>query len=131
MVKTPTYHVFEMYNVHQGARLVPLTLESESYEYQGESIPAITASASEKDGMLNITMTNSNPNKPIPFRCNVGRDYSSVRAKVLRGNEISDYNDFGQEEKVYIEDYIIEKGNSKMLSFDIPAHAVILIQLQL
>ncbi|NJO89374.1 MAG: alpha-N-arabinofuranosidase, partial [Chloroflexia bacterium] len=42
MVKTPTYHVFKMYNVHQDATLIPIEFESEKYEYKGETIPAIT-----------------------------------------------------------------------------------------
>lgn len=47
MVKTPTYYIFKMYNVHQDANLIPLELSTENYSFEGESIPAITASAFE------------------------------------------------------------------------------------
>ena len=70
MVKTPTYHVFKMYSVHQDANLIPVSLETERYTYKEESIPAITASASEKDGILSITLTNANPNKAVTIDCN-------------------------------------------------------------
>ena len=49
MVLTPTYHVFDMYKVHQNATLLPLTLESDNYAYGDATLPAISATAS-RDG---------------------------------------------------------------------------------
>ncbi|HUQ96808.1 MAG TPA: alpha-L-arabinofuranosidase C-terminal domain-containing protein, partial [Chitinophagaceae bacterium] len=46
MLRTPTYHVMEMYNVHQDATAVPVTLKSNMYEVGGEKLPAVSASAS-------------------------------------------------------------------------------------
>ena len=40
MILTPTYHVFEMYKVHQDALLLPTHQDPGSYEFQGMSIPA-------------------------------------------------------------------------------------------
>lgn len=131
MVKTPTYYVFQLYNVHQDATLIPIELETEKYEYQGESIPALTASASEKDGVISITITNANPNKALPFKCNIGKDFKSISGKIVTGKEITDYNDFGKDEKISTKDFKVAKPNSKELDFKIPAHSVILIQLQL
>ena len=31
MILTPTYHVMEMYNVHQNALMIPLTITSNDY----------------------------------------------------------------------------------------------------
>lgn len=130
MVKTPTYHIFQMYNVHQGAKLIPLELKTENYEYKGESIPALTASASEKGGVTSITLTNADPSKAIRFKCNVGEVYKSVFGKIVTSNKITDYNDFGTAEKILIKDFKVEKSNSKTLDFEIPAHSVVLLQLQ-
>lgn len=130
MVKTPTYYVFQMYNVHQGARLIPIALETENYGYKGESIPALTASASEKDGVTNITLTNANPVKAIPFKLNVERTFKSVIGKIITSSEITDYNDFGKDEKVRITDFKVKNSNTKMLDFEIPPRSVILLQLQ-
>ena len=33
MLLTPTYHVFEMYKVHQDATLLPLDLRCEHYSF--------------------------------------------------------------------------------------------------
>jgi alpha-N-arabinofuranosidase len=130
MVKTPTYYIFKMYNVHQDANLIPIGFETENYEYKGGSIPAITASASEKDGIVSITITNANPNKAITIDCQPGNDFKSVSGKIVTGKEITDYNDFGKEEKVYISDFPVGKIKKGELKIEVPAHSVILVQLQ-
>ncbi|MBN1116643.1 MAG: alpha-N-arabinofuranosidase [Bacteroidales bacterium] len=130
MVKTPTYYVFKMYNVHQDATLVPVEFESELYEFEGESVPAVTASASIKDEVLSITLTNANPNKAAEIMCDLGKEFEVVNAQIVSGNEITDYNDFGKEEKVTIKDFEIEAPANGKLKIEIPAHSVILVQLK-
>ena len=100
MVKTPTYHVFNMYNVHQDSNLIPIDFETENYEYNGDSIPALTASASEKNGITSITLTNANPEKAIAVNLQLGKDFKTTGGKIITGKEITDYNDFGKTEKV-------------------------------
>lgn len=130
MIKTPTYYIFKMYNVHQDANLIPIKLETENYEYNNESIPALTASASEKNGITNITITNANPNKRIPVDCKIGKKCKSATAKIITGEKFTDYNDFGEKEKVYISDFQVEKIQNGRLYITIPSHSVVLIQLQ-
>jgi len=130
MVKTPTYYVFQLYNVHQDANLIPSNLVTENYDYKDESIPALSASASEKEGMVNITITNANPNKAISVDCAIGKKFKSVKGKIITGDKITDFNDFGKEENVNIQDFKISKTSRKDLQVDIPAHAVILLQVE-
>ncbi|MBS2099685.1 alpha-N-arabinofuranosidase [Carboxylicivirga linearis] len=130
MVKTPTYYVFQMYNVHQDAELIPIELKSENYDYNGEHIPAITASASHKNGMTNITITNSNPNQSLPVDLLLGKAYKNVRGNIINAKAITDYNDFGKDEKVVMTDYSIGKVKNGELHVTMPAHSVVLIQLE-
>ncbi len=130
MVKTPTYYIFKMYNVHQNAMLVPQSLQTEKYAYKGEAIPALSASASQKDGTINLTITNANPNKTISLDCLVGKVIKSAKAKIVNGNTINDYNDFGKPENVTITDFEVGKIKKDKISIAIPAHSVILIQLK-
>lgn len=130
MVKTPTYYIFKLYNVHQDANLIPVDIETENYEYNGESIPALTASASEIEGVISITITNANPNKAIPVDCQIGKDYESISGKIVTGKEITDYNDFGKKEKVLISDFKVGEIKNGKLHIRVPAHSVILVQLQ-
>ena len=46
IILTPTYHVMEMYNVHQDAVMIPVTLENIFYTEGNDSLPAISVSAS-------------------------------------------------------------------------------------
>ncbi|HEY4967333.1 MAG TPA: alpha-L-arabinofuranosidase C-terminal domain-containing protein, partial [Puia sp.] len=47
MILTPTYHVMEMYNVHQNALMLPLTITSNNYAFGEKNIKAVSASASK------------------------------------------------------------------------------------
>jgi len=46
MITTPTYHVFDMYQAHQGAILLPCFLESDLYTLNDKQMPQLSASAS-------------------------------------------------------------------------------------
>lgn len=56
MVLTPTYHVFEMYNVHQDATFLPLDLQCERKIVRGDRIvPMVSATASRnKEGVVHM-----------------------------------------------------------------------------
>src|SRR5207253_4947556 len=59
MILTPTYHVMEMYNVHQDAALIPLEVSSNDYTLGDKKLKAVSASASrDKNGVVHISLTN-------------------------------------------------------------------------
>ncbi len=131
MVLTPTYHVFKMYNVHQGATLIPSELKTVGYTYEGESIPAVSASASIKDDIVNISLSNVNPNEEVSVECDLGKDgLQVISGQIISGSEITDYNDFGQEEKVSVKDFEVAAPKDGKLTIVIPAHSVILVRLK-
>lgn len=130
MVLTPTYYVFKMYNVHQGAKLIPVNLKCENYEFGGESIPAVSASSSTKDGVVNITLCNLNPDKAEPVECEIpGQIFKTAKGKIITAKKIDDYNDFGQPEKVYMTDFSVQNPKDGKLKVQLPAHSVVLVQL--
>ncbi|MDZ4331253.1 MAG: alpha-L-arabinofuranosidase C-terminal domain-containing protein, partial [Flavobacterium sp.] len=64
MLLTPTYHVMKMYTVHHDAQLLPMTINSPSYTYNGEKLPALSASASkDKNGLIHISLVNIDSKK--------------------------------------------------------------------
>ena len=64
MILTPTYHVLEMYNVHQDAMLIPLKITTTDYVFNGQKLPAVSASASKDSmGVIHISLVNIDPNK--------------------------------------------------------------------
>lgn len=131
MVLTPTYYVFKMYNVHQDAKLVPLSLVCNDYEFKGDKVPAVNASSSIKDGVLSITLCNLNPNKTETVECSLNaKEYKVVGGKIINAKNLADYNDYGQAEKVNMQDFTVAKPKNGKLSIELPAHSVVLVQLQ-
>ncbi len=62
MLTTPTYHVFDMFQGHQDATLLPLEMNCESYTLGNETLPGLSASASRSDsGEILLTLVQSQP----------------------------------------------------------------------
>ena len=64
MILTPTYHVFDMYQVHHDTTYVPLDLITDKYSFDGgDALPALSASASrDSEGRMHISLVNLDPN---------------------------------------------------------------------
>ena len=60
---TPTYHVFDMYQVHQDATLLETSIENETgYIHNGERLPQINVSASKDEtGIVHVSLCNLDP----------------------------------------------------------------------
>jgi len=95
MLLTPSYHVFEMYKVHQGATLVPLELTSPSYELGAKSIPSLHASASRDGaGRLHLSIVNLEPDREATVRITPG--FATVTGRVLTAERMNAHNTFEQ-----------------------------------
>lgn len=130
MVLTPTYYVFKMYAVHQGATLIPVNLNSREYELNGRKIPALHASASVKDGVVSLTVCNLNPNQAEKLDISLtGMELSRANGQIISSKNMNDYNDFNQDEKVTLRPFEVKAPKNGQLSLDIPAKSVLLIQL--
>jgi alpha-N-arabinofuranosidase len=49
MIRTPTYHVFDLYAPHQDAAALPVFVEGSDYQYDGRGLPRVHATASRAD----------------------------------------------------------------------------------
>ena len=96
MITTPTYHVFDMYQAHQGAILLPCTLESDVYTLNDKQIPQLSASASSTgDEQVLLTLCNTDPHKEAQVHCELrGVQVSEVTGTVLSGDEMGTHNTF-------------------------------------
>ncbi|SDM31051.1 alpha-N-arabinofuranosidase [Catalinimonas alkaloidigena] len=132
MLLTPTYHVFEMYNVHHDALMLPLTVETANFELNGRALPAVSASASkDQSGKIHITLTNIDPTKkqevPINLR---GMKASKVSGRVLASGKIQDYNTFDQPNKVQPTEFKGAKLKGETLTVSMPPASVVVLELQ-
>lgn len=130
MIKTPTYYVFKMFNVHQDATLIPMVIESENYDFNGESIPAVTASASEKNEVVSITLTNANPYKSVNISVNLDKSFKSATAQIISGQKMTSLNDFGKDEEVSLKKWEITTPKNKKLDLELPSKSIVLVQLK-
>ena len=65
MVVTPTYHVFDMYKPHQGAKALPVRVETPDYIQGNVRLPSIDLSASrDANGKVHVTIANLDPARP-------------------------------------------------------------------
>jgi len=131
MVLTPTYYVFKMYNVHQDAKMLPIDIKCDKYTSGANSIDAISASASVKDGVVSITLCNLDPVKAQDISFDIqGLKLANVSGKIITANKINAYNDFGKKEEVSMSDFKNAKLNNGQVVASIPAKSVVLIQLK-
>lgn len=135
MVLTPTYHVFEMYKVHQDAEFIPVeyTTQVIASTDKGE-VPSLSVTASRKDGIVNVCITNPQldaAQKLVLTWDNHGKvKKGDVSGRILTAKNISDYNDFGRKEKVAPEAFKDFKVTDKGIELEIPATAIIAISIR-
>ncbi|MFN3490301.1 MAG: alpha-L-arabinofuranosidase C-terminal domain-containing protein, partial [Emticicia sp.] len=131
MLLTPTFHVMKMYNVHQDATLIPMSIESPTYEFNGKKLTAVSSSASkDASGALNISLTNIDYRKSHEVTINLrGEDFSKVSGQILSSANISDHNTFEQPNKVIVKDFSSTKFEKGVLKLIIPAYSVIVLKI--
>ena len=97
MVLTPTYHVMEMYNVHQDATLIPMKISSlNEFKMGDEKLPAISVSASkDKNGLVNISLVNIDNKNAREISIDL-KDLKSktISGRILTSPKVQDFNSF-------------------------------------
>lgn len=130
MLKTPTYHVFDLYRAHFDATLLHTTGSIVNYEFQNEGIPAISWTASKSDnGRINLTVTNVDAEYPQPvvieFR---GQEKQKVSSgKILTANKVNAINTFDNPDDVSIENFEDYELAANKLSLTVPSKSVVLL----
>ncbi|HIW34640.1 MAG TPA: alpha-N-arabinofuranosidase [Candidatus Paenibacillus intestinavium] len=101
---TPTYHVFNMYKVHQDAELLQFNLESETFEEHGLSMKAVSATASrDAAGKINISLAHVNPAKSTKVTIDLRglkQDKLNITATELTADVMDAHNTFDAPDQV-------------------------------
>jgi alpha-N-arabinofuranosidase len=103
MILTPTYWVFEMYKLHQGATLIPVDLTAPTYRFGDESIPSLSVSASRApNGLIHVSLVNLDPNRPADVMVSmpVGAGIASMKGQILTASAMNAHNTFDQPDAV-------------------------------
>ena len=132
MVLTPTYHVFEMYNVHQDATYLPLNLEC-SYKVvrDNREVPMVSATASRKDGLTHISLSNVSLDEEQEITIKLdGETIKSVSGRILTSEKIDDYNTFEKPNVVCPKEFKGVKISKNVLTVKLPAMSIVTLELK-
>jgi alpha-N-arabinofuranosidase len=132
MVLTPTYHVFEMYKVHQDATLLPTHVNCVPYAHGDESIPAISVSASrDNEGRVHLSLCNLDPGHELGVSCELrGMQPTGATGRILTAKAIDAHNMFERRESVEPAafDGVTLTGDTLLL--DLPAKSLVVLEIR-
>jgi alpha-N-arabinofuranosidase len=129
MILTPTYHVFDMYKVHQDAELLAVDSTFGSYEYNGQTLPQVTVSASKNaEGIVHISLCNiDHQNEAVldlDLRGLIGVE-TKVSGTIITADSMNAHNTFEQPEVVKPAPFTgVTVANNK-LAIKLPAMSVV------
>lgn len=131
MARTPTYWVFEMYKVHQGATSLPVELTTPDYVMGGDRIPAVSASASrDTAGKIHLSLVNSNPHEALTVSCRLqGAAAKMVTGRVLTAPAMNACNTFDAPDAVHPAAFTGATLDGSMLTVALPAKSVVMLEL--
>lgn len=92
VVLTPTYHVFDLYKNHQDAREIDCHVDTDAVGLGEWQLPRVSASASEKEGRVTLTLANLSADAPAPVALR-GLEAKAAQGRLLTGR-MDEYNDF-------------------------------------
>ncbi len=132
MVSTPTYHVFDLYKVHQDAKLLPVSFISPDYSFGGNKLPAVNVSASkDSTGAVHISLVNIDPvNKQVinmPLSALPSKD---ITGQILTSPKFTDHNTFINREKVKLAVFNAFRKDRDILNIELPAKSVVVLELK-
>jgi len=132
MALTPTYHVFDLYQVHKEATFLPFDLSSEEYELNGTKIPALSATSSKSaDGSVHISLVNVHPSKAISVTSELKNiKAKQVSARILTSGDMHDHNTFEQPNKVGTKEFKQFKLKGDQLTVEMPAKSIVVLELR-
>ncbi|MFT3702526.1 MAG: alpha-L-arabinofuranosidase C-terminal domain-containing protein [Agriterribacter sp.] len=132
MILTPTYHVMEMYNVHQDANLIPVAVKSENFIFNNESLPAVSASASkDKNGLIHISLVNIDDKNAKSITLNLGTNtFKNINGRILASPKINDCNTFQQPEKIKPAVFNGAKLKDNNITVQLPPASVLVLELK-
>jgi alpha-N-arabinofuranosidase len=104
-VATPTFHVFELYRPHQGAKAVRIDVEAPEVTYradnQDQRIFRLAGSASRSEKGLTLTLVHTHADQPAEVAIRLkGGAASSGKLTLLTHQELNAHNTFEQPRNV-------------------------------
>ncbi len=132
MIVTPTYHVFEMYKVHQDATLLPVELQCRDYQYGDNKVPVLNASASRNGaGKIHISLCNLDANNSAEILCELKSiEAKKVSGRVLTSDTMTAHNTFDNPEAIKPAVFNDVQLKEDVLTAVLPAKSVVVLEIE-
>lgn len=128
LIKTPTYHVFDLYKDHQGGEAIYCYNDTINM-YEKKNAPMISSSASIKEDIMTITLANCSPYEEAKVSCSINYFNGTQAAARILTEDIHAYNDFDHPDKVKIADHPVLLTEDQ-LSVTLPPCSIVSIQIK-
>ncbi len=127
MIRTPTYHVYDLYKVHQGAQAVRMVVECPEISFgEGGTLYGLAGSASISNDILNLTIVNPHVSESVDATINLRGDAEATEVvpTILAHRDIHARNTFENPNEVTpaIKDPFTAKGCT--IHYDFPQASV-------
>jgi alpha-N-arabinofuranosidase len=131
MTLTPTYWVFEMYQPHQDATFLPVSLLTPDYRYGSQSIPMVDATASrDASGKTHLSLVNADPNVAVTISCELrGLSARSVSGRILTAPDMTSHNTFDAPNTVAPKPFLDATLAGGELSVVMPPKSLVVLEL--
>ena len=100
LIVTPTYHVFDLYQAHQGALAVRVSVEAPALPVAAgdrrESLPGLMGSASTRNGLLTLSLVNPHATFPLEVRLALPSPPREVRGACVAHEDLAAHNTFDE-----------------------------------
>jgi alpha-L-arabinofuranosidase len=133
MILTPTYHVMEMYKVHQDAERLNVNYNNKKYSFNGEELPAVSVSAStDSTGAIHISAVNIDAHNAqrISFKVDASQKIGSIKGRILTSPKLQDHNSFANPDKVKPVEYKGATVKDESIELEIPPFSVLLLEVK-
>lgn len=134
LVRTPTFHVFEMNRGHQDATLLPIQVKTSATlaDADGGELAAISASATRRDRSMLVSATNVDPAEPAQLELDVrGGEWQVGTARILTAPALADHNTASDPATVEPREFDGVQRRGETLVVDLPAHSFVTVSLDL
>ena len=127
MLLTPTYHVFGMYQVFQNATVVPFEIDTDRYDRDAKSLPAVTASAArDKSGRMYLALVNLDPENPAAIHLRAtGAAVTEAVGQLLTADALDAHNTFQTPNRVKPVAF-----TAPLAALELPAKSILVVSLR-
>ncbi|WP_221029750.1 alpha-N-arabinofuranosidase [Actomonas aquatica] len=126
MLRTPTYHVFELFKCHQGAERLYVQLSAApTYTYGADTLPALSVAATRApDGTVNLTLANLDPHRDHPLSLRVPSNVAAADWRVLTAAAMDAHNTFDEPDRLVPAHLPAPAQEADVLQLNLPAKSV-------